>query len=101
MIAEHAIVADLERGDAGAVAILRFERCDRLAPVARGFAQGVERMIITLGDIAALRGVDRRGFTERAAALIDDRAMTDEPRKQPLEQGRKTGKAAWKEIGGQ
>src|SRR3546814_14902018 len=80
------IVADLERGDAGAVAILRFERCNRLAPVARGSAQGVERMIIALGDIAALRGVDRRGFNERARQLVDKRAKAGESREQAREQ---------------
>ena len=35
MIAEHGIVADLERRDAGRVAIARLERGDRPAPVAR------------------------------------------------------------------
>src|SRR3546814_7196648 len=60
------IVADLQGGDSGALAILRLERGDRLAPVARGFAQRIERGIITLGDIAALRGIDRRRFDQRA-----------------------------------
>ena len=91
MIAEHAVVADLERGDAGAVAILRLQRGNRLAPVARGFAQRVERMIIALGDIAALRRIDRRRFDQRAGQLVDERAMTVESRQQPREQRRQAG----------
>src|ERR1700709_2217102 len=39
MIAEHAIVADLEAGDAGLVAVARLERSDRAAAVARQAAQ--------------------------------------------------------------
>src|SRR3546814_18568132 len=58
MIAEHAIVADLERGDAGACAIVRLERRDRLAPVARGLAQRVKRGVMTLGALTAQRRVD-------------------------------------------
>ena len=54
MIAEHAIVADLERRDARAVAIARFERRDRLAPVARGLAQRIECGVIAFGDICLL-----------------------------------------------
>src|SRR3546814_17307633 len=75
MIAEHAVMPDLERGDAGAFAILRFERRDRLAPVARRFAQRVERMIIAFGDIAALRRVDRRRLEERTGEFLDQRPM--------------------------
>ena len=93
MIAEHAIVADLERRDARAVAIARFERRDRLAPVARGLAQSIECGVIAFGDIAALRGIDRRGFDQRARQFIDERAMTIEPRKQPRKQ--------WRQIGAQ
>eukprot|EP01034_Spumella_vulgaris_P046172 gene46171-57571_t len=93
MIAEHAIVADLERGDAGAVAIASFERGDRFAPIARGFAQRVERMVITLGDIATLRRIDRRGFGERAAEFVDQRAVAVEGGEQAREQGWQVGAA--------
>ena len=60
MIAEHGIVADLERRDPGRLAVARLERGDRAAPVARRAAQGVERGVIALGDIAALGRVERR-----------------------------------------
>src|SRR3546814_15405980 len=78
MLAEHAIVADLERGDAGSLAILRFEGGDRLAPVAGRLAQRVERGVIAFGDIAALRRVDRRRLDQRAGEFVNERAMAVE-----------------------
>ena len=68
MIAEHGIVADLERRDAGRVAVAAFERGDGAAAVGRGGAQGVERGVIAFGDVAALARVDRRRFDQRLAA---------------------------------
>ena len=55
MIAEHAVVPDLERGDAGARAVVRLQRGDRAPPARAGVAQIVERGVIAFGDIAALR----------------------------------------------
>ena len=43
-IAEHAVVPDLERGDAGLVAVFRLQRGDRAAGIARRAAQFVERV---------------------------------------------------------
>ena len=74
MIAEHRIVPDFQRGDACGVAVSSFERGDRPAPVRRGIAQGIERGIIAFGDIAALGGIDRRGFDDRRAQAVDQRA---------------------------
>ena len=61
MIAEHGVVADLERGDAGRLAVARFKRGDGAAAVAADVAQRVERGVIAFGDIAALGRVERRG----------------------------------------
>ena len=60
VIAEHRIVADFEGRDAGCLAITRFQGSDGAAPVAARRSQRVERGVIALGDIAALRGVERR-----------------------------------------
>src|SRR3546814_4005406 len=60
MIAEHAIVADLERGDSGLLTVAGLQPGNRPPPLAAGGAQDVERGVITLGDIAALGGIDRR-----------------------------------------
>src|SRR3546814_1271769 len=46
-----------------------------------GGAQDVERGVITLGDIAALGGIDRRRRDQRAREEIDQRAMARQRRK--------------------
>jgi hypothetical protein len=53
-IAQHAIVLDLQRGDAGLVAVFGFSR-HGLARVFRDGAQVIEIGIIALRDEAALR----------------------------------------------
>ena len=47
-VAEHVVVADLERGDAGLVAIARFERGDQAAAGVAQRAQLVERRRVAL-----------------------------------------------------
>ena len=68
VIAEDGIVADLQRADAGRVAVSRFERGDGSAAVRSSFAQGIERRVIAFRDVAALRGIDRRRFDHRERA---------------------------------
>ncbi len=71
------------------LAVARLQRRDRAPPLAAGGAQGVERGVIALGDIAALRRVERRRGHERAASKIDERAMADQRRQQVGEQSRR------------
>ena len=59
-IAKHRIVPDLERGDARCIAITRLQLRNGLPPVATRNPQHVQRRIIALGDIAALRRICRR-----------------------------------------
>ena len=73
------------------VAIARLERGDRAPPLAAGGAQRVERGVIALGDIAALRGVDRRRRHQRAGEQVDQRAMAGQRRQQAREQRRRLG----------
>src|SRR3546814_11779582 len=75
MIAEHAIVANLERGDSGLLTVAGLQPGNRPPPLAAGGAQAVERGVITLGDIAALGGIARRPRDQRAREDIDQRAM--------------------------
>ena len=88
VIAEHGVVADLERRNAGRIAIAAFERGDRAAAVGCGRAQRVERGVVAFGDVAALAGVDRRGFDQRRFELCDQRLVAAEPWQQALEQRR-------------
>src|SRR3546814_16380478 len=81
MIAEHAIVAGLERGDSGLLTVAGLQPGNRPPPLAAGGAQDVERGVITLGDIAALGGIDRRRRDQRAREEIDQRAMARQRRK--------------------
>ena len=60
MIAEHAIVTDLQRGDAGLLAELGLQCGDGAAATGSGIAQIVERHVIARRDIAALARLDRR-----------------------------------------
>jgi hypothetical protein len=66
MIAEYIVVADLELGDAGARAVVRFKFGDGAPAIAAGCTQIVERGVVALGDIPARTGVDRRCGDERA-----------------------------------
>ena len=59
-IAQHRIVPDLKRGDTRGIAITRLQLRNGLPPVATRNTQHVQRSIIALGDIAALRGICRR-----------------------------------------
>jgi hypothetical protein len=75
-IAEHAVVADLQRGDTGLVAVFRLQRGDGAAGVARGLAQRVERVVVALGDVAALRPLGRRQRHQRAGVEVGQRAVS-------------------------
>ena len=75
MIAEHRIVADLERRNAGCLAVARLQRGDCAAAVAAGRPQRVERSIISLGDIAALGSIERRRVDQRGAKPVGQRGM--------------------------
>src|SRR4051794_27383226 len=66
MIAEDRVVADLEGADARGVAVAGFERGYGAATVGCRVAQRVETLVETLGDIAALRRIDRRRRDEGA-----------------------------------
>ena len=55
VIAEHGIVPDLERRDSGQLAVPVLERGNCPATIRRGRPQGIERGVIALGDVAALR----------------------------------------------
>ena len=75
------------------LAIARLERGDGAAAFAAGRAKRVERGVIAFGDIAALRGVDRRRGHQGAGEQVDQRAMAGERRQQLGEQGRRLGRA--------
>ena len=92
MIAEHRIVADLERRDAGRLAVAAFERGNRPPPIRRRGAQRVQRGVIALGDIAALRRIERRRRDQRRGQSGDQRVMPAKPRQQVVEQ-RRAGRA--------
>ena len=88
MIAEHAIMLDAERGNAGFLAVARLQCRDRLTAFAALAAQYVELGIIALGDIAALCAVDRRGRDQRALQKVNQRLMAGEGGEQAFEQAR-------------
>ena len=88
MIAEHRIVADLERSDSGRVAIFGLERGNRAAAVGGGVAQSIERGVIAFRDVAALRSVDRRRFDQGRAQAVDQRRMAAKARQQLVQQWR-------------
>src|SRR6185503_18865064 len=85
VIAEHRIVPDLERRDAGRIAIAAFERGDGASTVRRSFAKRIERSIEAFGDVAALRGIDRRRFYQSRAQAVDQSRMAAEARQQVVE----------------
>src|SRR3546814_12230246 len=58
--AEHIVVPDLQRLDAGRLAIARLQRGDCPAAVARSRAQLIKRGVIALRDEPSGRGIDRR-----------------------------------------
>ena len=57
---------DLERADAGLLAIFRLQRGDGAAAVPGHAAQFVQRRVIAIGDIAAIGGFGWRRRDERA-----------------------------------
>ena len=59
-IAKHRIVPDFQRRYTRGIAITRLQLRNGLPPVATRNTQHVQRSIIALGDIAALRGICRR-----------------------------------------
>src|SRR5690606_38374559 len=64
--AVHAVEADLQRRDAGALALLRLELVEEAARVLADRAQLVELRVVTFGDHAAVADEDRRRFDDRA-----------------------------------
>ena len=60
VIAEHIVVADLQRRDAGFVGIFRLQAGDQAARVVAQAAGFVERRVMTLGDEAAIAGLQRQ-----------------------------------------
>jgi hypothetical protein len=87
-VAEHPVVADLERGDAGLGAVARLERGDRAAGAARGLAQFVESVVVAFGNEPALRPLGRRRRHQRARQVIGQRAVSGERRQQAPQQRR-------------
>eukprot|EP01136_Pigoraptor_vietnamica_P023031 Opistho-1_new@6302 len=94
MIAEHAVMLDLERGDAGALLIVGLQRGDGAAATGARVTQIVERGIVPLGDIAAIGGIDRRRGDERALEQVDQRAMAAQLGRKRGEQCGRFGKLA-------
>ena len=92
-IAENAVVPDLERGDAGLVAIARLQSGDRAAGVARNLAQFVERRVVALRDEPALRALGGRRGDQRAVEMIGQRPVPGEARQQLAQQRRLVGAA--------
>ena len=89
MIAEHAIVPDLERADSGALTVIGLQRSDRAASAGAGRAQIIQRGVISLGDVTAIARIDRRRRHQRARVEIDQRAVPAEQRRQLSEQNRR------------
>ncbi len=54
VIAKNCVVTDLQRRNAGRLAIARLQRGDGAAAVTAGGAKRVERRVIAFGDVAAL-----------------------------------------------
>src|SRR3546814_6493260 len=71
--AEHIVVPDLQRLDAGRLAIARLQRGDCPAAVARSRAQLIKRGVIALRDEPSGRGIDRRLRDERARQKVGKR----------------------------
>ena len=71
MIAKHAVMLDLERGNPGRIAVTGF-KCRNIAPpTAAGIAEIIKCGIIFFGDIAALRTVYWRRGHQRAAEQVN------------------------------
>ncbi len=66
VVAVHAVVADLERADAGALALALFQIEQEAVAVLGQVAQFVEFGIVTAGDDAAVADQHRWGFDQRA-----------------------------------
>ena len=81
---------DLERLDAGLVAVPRLERGDRAAGIARGAPEFVERVVVEFGDVAALRALGGRRGHQRDRVEIDQRAVPGQARQQA---GKQCGQA--------
>ena len=92
-IAQHPVVADLQRDDPGLVAVLRLEHGNRPPGIAGYPSELVERVIVTLGDIAALPALGRRRRHQRAGEQVGQRAVPGQPRQQGIEQRRAIGLA--------
>ena len=78
MVAEHGIVPDAQRGDAGQVAIAGFKRRNRTAAVLACGAKRVERGVIAFRDITALRRIERRRRNECDSEPVGQRRMAAE-----------------------
>ena len=70
VIAEHAVVADLERGDARARALFVLQRGDRILAAAGDRAQLVESGVDTWGDRLAITDRDRWPRDQRLRDLL-------------------------------
>ena len=73
VIAEYAIVADLERGDAGLFALARLQLGEPLLGVAGQGMQLVQRGRIPRGDHAAVAQVGRRRIDQRPPQAVGQR----------------------------
>jgi len=92
MIAEHAIVPDLERRHAGRGAKLGLQRGDRAASARAGIAQVVECGVISRRDIPPVRRFDRWRWYQRTLQQVDQAAMAAQQRCDVAEQARRIGK---------
>ena len=86
-VSEHAVVADLERGDPGLVAVLRLQRGNRAAGIARCLTQSIEGMVIAPGNVAALPALGWRGRHQGAGKKIGQCAVPGQAGQQPIKQG--------------
>ena len=81
-------MSNFERGDAGCIAVARFQLGNRLPSVAARRSQSIERRVIAFRDIAALPGIGRRRGNQGAGEQIDHRTVTIKPWQQSVEQFR-------------
>ena len=88
MIAEHAVMLDLQRGDTGTRAIVRLQRGDGTPAPCPRIAQIIERSVIALRDIAALHRIDRRRWHQSAGQQVDQCPVTAQLRGECGEQRR-------------
>ena len=94
VIAEHVVVAHLERGDVGGRAVARLQGANQApALVAQGHRL-VERRVVTAGDDAAVGHARRRAGHERLLQALDDGLVVAQRARFPFEGRRRRPQVA-------